>query len=131
MLCALIANAQINPCIGSETRSSKENYVSENKTTSSPIPLSVKDIKDSISVIVYPNPVHDALNIQYELQTPASISITLQNISGVTQKVLLKECIQSVGLYNKTFYISDLPHGMYFLLYQNGMETTSIKLIKQ
>src|SRR5574344_1056401 len=112
-------SAQINPCIGSETRSSKENYVSENKTTSSPIPLSVKDIKDSISVIVYPNPVHDALNIQYELQTPASISITLQNISGVTQKVLLKECIQSVGLYNKTFYISDLPHGMYFLLYQN------------
>lgn len=49
----------------------------------------------------------------------------------VKQKVLLKECIQSVGLYNKTFYISDLPHGMYFLLYQNGMETTSIKLIKQ
>lgn len=70
---------------------------------------------------VFPNPVVDQLNIQYELQEAADISIELFSIHAEKIAQLLKEK-QSVGMKNVNLLLpGDLKSGCYILrIFVNG-----------
>ncbi len=61
-----------------------------------------------------PNPVRDALQLQYALRGGGRVSITLLDASGRTLRTL-RELPQPAGIYSLTTSIGDLPVGSYYL----------------
>ncbi len=61
-----------------------------------------------------PNPVRDALQLQYALRSGGHVSISLLDGSGRTLRTL-RELLQPAGIYSLTASLGDLPIGSYYL----------------
>lgn len=86
--------------------------------------LNVKEYQ----LVVFPNPTSDHININYVLKENSTVSIELVDIAGKSVKTLLPLTTQHVDHYKKTFQLTDLNSGMYFMkLKINGNESV-IKL---
>ena len=79
-----------------------------------------------------PNPFSDAVNIQYDLESPGLVSIDLFNATGaVVRNIVSPQWLES-GAYTTLLTLQDrLPNGPYFLVLQVGSKRFVTPLIKQ
>ena len=90
---------------------------------------SVADLKDIVSVDVYPNPAVNEINVRMEVKNPGDYIANIYNLSG--QKVMTEQFLLSSGAFTKPFAISHLAEGMYIIELKKGMGYKHIPFIKQ
>ena len=73
------------------------------------------DVHDSFESLVYPNPVHSEVNIQYELKETTTISFDIFDMNGSKIRTFQIPIEKSIGQHSETFNIDKLPAGNYLL----------------
>lgn len=86
-----------------------------------PSVLATESFETANAISIYPNPVHDVLNLTSDA---AITSATLYNVLG--QNVLSKNINSNEGQIN----LSSFPAGTYFVKIDTGNQTKTIKIIK-
>lgn len=81
---------------------------------------------DSKSLLAYPNPVSNELTIDLSGMKSLNGTLRILNIEG---KVMKTQVVSSSTIV--MFDMSQLPMGIYFCQYNNGIEIKTVKIIKQ
>ena len=77
-----------------------------------------------------PNPFIDNTTIQYQLKTPAQITIAVYDAQGKEIKVLVNKR-QDAGSYTERFNGKELGAGIYFIkVSQDGAVKQTLKIVK-
>ncbi|MDD3876238.1 MAG: DUF4465 domain-containing protein [Bacteroidales bacterium] len=79
---------------------------------------------DELSVSIYPNPVTDFMQI--DINEPLKQNTTIEIFNSVGQLVLSEK----IEISNKTFSVSDLKHGLYHVVVNDGSRVTVKNLMK-
>jgi len=84
---------------------------------------------NSFVINLFPNPVSEQLNLQFNQTNNQPINISLTNLLG---KTVLTETYNALKGFNEVqLNTSNLSKGVYFLTIYNGLETHYQKLVKQ
>lgn len=83
------------------------------------------------SVLVYPNPIETSTTLEYELLNSESLSLKLYDVSGKLIKTFFENNDQEIGAHSKTLNFEGLSAGNYLLKLDNGISTTTVKIIKK
>ncbi len=80
---------------------------------------------------VYPNPVQKECNIEYNLPQKSKVNISLFDVTGRLVQEIINEK-QNTGKYSRTFDMTDLSQGVYFIKFntEKCSETKKIIFIK-
>ncbi len=78
----------------------------------------------------YPNPVETILTVEYYLEKPSSVTISLYNLDGRLIKTLVKPASAS-GVYTEQIDCSSLAKGPYIISIGTGYKVYSDKVIKK
>jgi len=78
---------------------------------------------------VYPNPFTASTTIEYELQQPSTVQITIYNHLGERVAVVAEQR-QPKGKYQITRNFENLPSGVYYYVLRTDKETKTTKMIK-
>lgn len=93
---------------------------------------SLSSLNSSERIIsVYPNPATASVKLTFELESDASVSVTLKDITGRVIKAILSEELLSTGAHQYDPDISGLPSGSYFFDVNIDGLSTIKKLIVQ
>lgn len=84
----------------------------------------------NLSYNFYPNPVESLLTVEYYLEQPASVSISLYNLEGRLVKTIAKGTSSS-GVSVETIDCSGLAKGTYIISIGTGYRVYSDKVIKK
>ena len=77
-----------------------------------------------------PNPFVENTNIQYQLKTPAQVTISVYDVQGNEIKVLVNRR-QDAGSYTENFNGKDLAAGVYFIkVSKDGAVKQTLKIVK-
>jgi hypothetical protein len=82
------------------------------------------------SLSATPNPFNNLLSIQYELQEPTQVTVSLSNALGQVVKVLVNEKVEA-GNYQLNESTADLPTGVYIVSMKTPMGMKTQKVVKQ
>ncbi|MFO8128785.1 MAG: C25 family cysteine peptidase [Bacteroidales bacterium] len=82
------------------------------------------------NIVVYPNPFHEFLNIDLELQERNTVSIDLFNVSGELHLNVLSERILEIGRYRFKAERPGLTPGVYIMQIQIGNSSIIKKIIR-
>ena len=77
---------------------------------------------------IYPNPLTTITTIEYELQHPASVHITIYNHLGKQIEIIQQN--QSAGKQQVLWNAEGLPAGVYFCVLKTETGTQTMKMIK-
>jgi hypothetical protein len=75
---------------------------------------SIIELYFTVRGILYPNPTNNTINLTFELNTPIQLNYSIYSDTGQLIKPLLVEHTNP-GTISKSFDVSDLPIGTYFL----------------
>jgi hypothetical protein len=100
----------INP-IGTITGISNENSVLDN------------------SIYLFPNPTKDIVNVKYQLNQPANVSISLFNLIGEKIKEISPYTLQAKNKFQHTINLESLSSGIYFVKIKINRSENVIKLV--
>ncbi|MDO7851978.1 DUF4961 domain-containing protein [Hymenobacter convexus] len=78
-----------------------------------------------------PNPATSTTLVNYELPTPAAVTLTVQNVLGATVRTLATGVPQSAGPHSLSLPINGLAAGVYLVRLQTGQFTQTIRLVVQ
>jgi hypothetical protein len=79
---------------------------------------------------IFPNPVNDALNINYSMEEDAQVSVTVTDLLGRT--VMTRASQEFAGSTNtSTLDVSKLQNGYYFISVEANGEVSTHKFVKQ
>lgn len=84
----------------------------------------------NLSYNFYPNPVETILTVEYYLEKPSSVTISLYNLDGRLIKTLVKPVSVS-GVYSEQIDCSSLAKGTYIISIGTGYKVYSDKIIKK
>lgn len=84
----------------------------------------------TLSYNFYPNPVSTILTVEYYLEQPSSVTISLYNLEGRLIKTVIKP-ISSSGVYSEQIDCSSLAKGTYIISIGTGYKVYSDKMIKK
>src|SRR5699024_9217009 len=84
-------------------------------------PLGLEEEKKPKNVLVWPNPCEQETNIEYELNQPNQVRLSVYNILGQLVAVLVNGK-QPQGKHTAVFDASSLAHGLYIYRLQIGKE---------
>lgn len=84
----------------------------------------------NLSYNFYPNPVETILTVEYYLEKPSSVTISLYNLDGRLIKTLVKPASAS-GVYTEQIDCSSLAKGPYIISIGTGYKVYSDKVIKK
>lgn len=84
----------------------------------------------NLSYNFYPNPVESLLTVEYYLEKPSSVTISLYNLEGRLIKTVVKP-ISSSGVYSEQIDCSSLAKGTYIISIGTGYKVYSDKVIKK
>ena len=84
----------------------------------------------NLSYNFYPNPVESILAVEYYLEKPSSVTISLYNLEGRLIKTVVKPIFSS-GVYSEQIDCSSLAKGTYIISIGTGYKVYSDKLIKK
>ncbi len=82
------------------------------------------------SLTVAPNPFNNLLSVQYELQEPTQVTVSLSNALGQTVKVLVNQKVEA-GSYQINESTADLPTGVYIVTMRTPTGMKTQKVVKQ
>ena len=80
-------------------------------------------------LLVGPNPFNETLRIGYHLKTPGHVNISLYNMAGTREKIII-DAYQDKGIYQYTINMAGLSSGMYILRFISPEQQDSKKLIR-
>ena len=75
---------------------------------------SFQETDNQIQGTLYPNPTNNSINLTFNLKTPIQLNYSIYSETGQLIKLLLDE-FTNPGPITKSFDVSDLPNGPYFL----------------
>lgn len=84
----------------------------------------------NLSYNFYPNPVETMLTVEYYLEKPSSVTISLYNLEGRLMKTIVKPVSLS-GVYSEQIDCSSLAKGTYIISIGTGYKVYSDKVIKK
>ncbi|MEM6633230.1 MAG: T9SS type A sorting domain-containing protein [Bacteroidota bacterium] len=103
----------------------------DNLTLSSSVTTSRKQNLDAfLNLRVYPNPISTSAKIQYTLNEPAQVSVTLHALDGRRVKTLVFET-QPAGEKVIPIELNDLSGGTYLLRLGAGNNLQTVSILKQ
>lgn len=76
----------------------------------------------------YPNPFNSTLSIQYDVPTPAHVSLNVFDLTG-RQIATLVNSVQSSGSHTTNWRADNFPSGLYFLRLNSGGFSQSRKIV--
>lgn len=76
----------------------------------------------------YPNPFSNKTTIEFELDEPSPVRLTLWDVSGKRLGVILDQSM-SAGPHSHTFSARDLPSGTYFIRLETGSTADSHRIV--
>ncbi len=91
-------------------------------------PVATKDLSEEVSLIVFPNPVSDVLNIEINSEVTGTFEARIYNLFG--QVVQIKQIDLITGENKMNLNVSDLPKGNYLLQVVDGEKMMSRKFVK-
>lgn len=83
------------------------------------------------TVNAYPTLMSNTLTTAFDLRQDAKVSIDLLNLNGQLVRTLLSGEAMATGTQARTFGVSDLSAGIYFVRVQAGDHTAVSKVVKQ
>ncbi len=90
--------------------------------------VSVNDIISTDNFNVFPNPVTDVVNIQFDLTENSPVSLRLLDMNG---KVVLNKEIANTNSVNQQMNVKKLSAGIYNLSIVTAKQTKNVKIIVQ
>lgn len=99
-------------------------------TKPAPAATAIAEVETVKKLNVYPNPASDAVNIQFDVESPGPTAITLKDLAGRT--VASTEQYMSSGNYVLDYKLPAVPDGLYVLSvqYSGGMLTNRLIIKK-
>ncbi|MBL0063221.1 MAG: T9SS type A sorting domain-containing protein [bacterium] len=76
----------------------------------------------------YPNPFNSTLSIQYDVPTPAHVSLSVYDLTG-RQVATLVNSVQPSGSHSTSWQADNFPSGLYFLNLRSGGHSESRKIV--
>jgi hypothetical protein len=86
---------------------------------------------DALRLTVSPNPSNSSAMLQYELTTPAAVTVMVQNILGRTMRTVKVSARQATGQHELLLPVQDLPNGLYLVRLSTGQTTQTTRLVIQ
>ncbi|MBU6122133.1 DUF4961 domain-containing protein [Hymenobacter siberiensis] len=83
---------------------------------------------DALRLVAVPNPSSSTASLQYELATPAVVTVTVHNVLGATVRTISSRATQAAGAHELALPVQDLANGIYVVRLSTGqlMQTTRI-----
>jgi len=75
---------------------------------------------DSLSVQMYPDPANQAMNFQYNLPVPQSVTLTIFDIAGNSVGIILNNVFQTSGMQTVPINVSQFGTGTYYYQLQTN-----------
>jgi len=92
--------------------------------------IELPDFSNEKPIIVnYPNPFSTSTTIEYELEQPSTVQITIYNHLG-EQVSVINKALQPKGKLRLTWSSENLPSGIYYCVLKTDKETETMKMIK-
>lgn len=82
----------------------------------------------NLGLQIYPNPIHKNCNIRYTLPQNTKVNILIYDVTGRLVKEIINEN-QNIGSYNKTFNMTNLSRGIYFIRLQTNKHSETKKIV--
>ncbi len=76
----------------------------------------------------YPNPFNSTLSIQYDVPTPAHVSLSVYDLTGRHVATLVNG-VQPSGSHTTSWQADSFPSGLYFLNLRSGSHSESRKIV--
>ncbi|MCB2407812.1 alpha-amylase family glycosyl hydrolase [Hymenobacter lucidus] len=86
---------------------------------------------DALRLSAAPNPTGSSAQLHYELKTPATVTVTVQNLLGATVRTVKAGAKQPVGSYQLTLPVQDLANGVYLIRLSTGELHQTTRLVVQ
>jgi hypothetical protein len=115
-----------NPCTPAKSdmyNSSKSNIASNANTG-----IDENNLSGKISV--YPNPISDIMNVEYTVDEPGKVSLSIFNTFGQLIATPFNG-VQTTGKHKIAYDASTLPKGIYMLRYSYENRFYNVKLVKK
>lgn len=80
---------------------------------------------------IYPNPIHHAATLTYELAEPDVLTCDVLDAQGRVVRTLFSKVRRTSGAHRETVDLSGLASGSYFLVLSNGRASASVKVVKE
>jgi len=85
------------------------------------------EFPENIKILIYPNPFSTSTTIEYQLDQPSDVTLTIFNHLG--EQVELIRHHQQSGKQQITWNAEGLPPGMYFYTIQAGDQVATGKMV--
>ena len=83
------------------------------------------------AILFYPNPIMERATLQYTLNKPEAISVSLTDIQGRLITCFFSNQKQAAGSYEKTISLPEnLPNGVYCIVISTKNKQIVVKVIK-
>ncbi len=76
----------------------------------------------------YPNPFNPSTNIKYSIPQSSNVVIKVLDIIGNEIEILIAD-VKQTGTYELTWYVENLPSGIYFYRLQAGSFVVTKKMV--
>jgi len=95
------------------------------------VPNDIPDAEsvEGSSLHIYPNPVSDELNLNFNVQNLSEVSIDILDSSGRSVGSLIRNNY-STGIYSETISVGTLEPGHYFISITTGSNMNTVPFIK-
>ncbi|HEY6172626.1 MAG TPA: T9SS type A sorting domain-containing protein, partial [Candidatus Kapabacteria bacterium] len=79
----------------------------------------------------YPNPLTDKITIRTTLESDSYCTLKLYGERGELVRMFFHDEFQTEGVFEESISLRDIPEGVYFLTFDEGRSTRSVKVIKE
>ncbi|MBI5325224.1 MAG: T9SS type A sorting domain-containing protein [Ignavibacteriae bacterium] len=87
------------------------------------------NIKNNLSFNIFPNPYEKDFTIDYEIEEPEKVSISLTNALGMIVDAIENETYKNPGKYKVYYDGTKLQPGMYYVTFKAGSRIETIKVV--
>lgn len=82
----------------------------------------------SLSLRVYPNPIHQKCTLKYSVPTKTRVNISIYDVTGRLAREVINET-KDVGIYRKMIDMTSLPQGVYFIKLYSSSQSKIKKIV--
>jgi hypothetical protein len=124
------AGTHICSCDDNQQQKPQNQSLSNIPTANVPVSSTLGIAAPVVFATASPNPVHSVSRINYRVETPSQVTISVTDIAGKPVKVLTNKK-QAVGTYNIEWNAASLAKGSYFItIMKNGVVKQILPLVK-
>jgi len=85
--------------------------------------------KENINFKIYPNPSARNMTFDYKMQNPGKVNINVYNLNNQLVKSFINNEPHDAGSYSRSYDVSDLKPGVYFVRLSTGATSKTVKVV--